>query len=64
MSGAGYEQGRTGLFEDAGKKVFSLEYIDSDDWDAYFTTLDGETVDFVGYPADPDLLLDELVTGY
>lgn len=55
---------RIGLYEEAGKRVFNIEYMVASDWAAYFTTLGGQDVDFVGYPAATDRLLDELVTGY
>ena len=52
---------RLGLFEEAGKKVFNIEYIGAAKYDAYFSTLADQTIDIVGYPAAPDHALDELV---
>jgi len=52
---------RLGLFEEAGKKVFNIEYIGAAKYDAYFSTLADQTIDIVGYPAAPDHALDELI---
>jgi cysteinyl-tRNA synthetase len=55
------KQYRLGLLADAGKKVFNLEYIGPAKYEEYFDTLAASSLDIVGYPADPDRMLDELI---
>jgi cysteinyl-tRNA synthetase len=52
---------RLGLFAEAGKKVFNIEYIGPDEYGDYAAILADQTIDIVGYAADPDRALDELV---
>lgn len=48
-------------FAAAGKKILGIEYIGLDLLDECFDTLAGLDFEVLGYPADPDRLLDELV---
>jgi cysteinyl-tRNA synthetase len=48
-------------YDAAGKKIFSIEYIDATEWDNYFAAVANTGLDMVGYPAAPDQALDELV---
>lgn len=49
---------------DAGKLILDLEYIDASQHDAYFDQWVYHPLGPVGYPADPDRALDELVIPY
>ncbi|MHC4933743.1 MAG: MJ1477/TM1410 family putative glycoside hydrolase [Planctomycetota bacterium] len=44
-----------------GKTILSLEYLDLSLIDEYFGILAQQSAEMIGYPADPDRLLDELV---
>jgi cysteinyl-tRNA synthetase len=48
-------------FNDAGRKAFVIDYIGPDDWDSFFQQIADSGLDLVGYPAAPDMELDELV---
>ena len=48
-------------FAFAGKKILNAEYIELALLDEYFGMLAMQPFEIVGYPADPDRLLDELV---
>jgi len=55
---------RLGLLEQiagAGNTVFNVEYIDLGLLEKYFDTLDTRPFTILGYPADPDRELDELI---
>ena len=54
---------RLGLFAEAGKKVFNIEYIAPADYEDYAAVLADQTIDILGYAADPDRALDVLITG-
>jgi cysteinyl-tRNA synthetase len=56
-----YRLAKLGQFAAAGKRLFGIEYIGLDLLDEYFDTLNGLDFEILGYPADPDRLLDELV---
>ena len=45
----------------AGKKIFSIEYIELALLDEYFGTLAMQSFEILGYPANPDRLLAELI---
>jgi hypothetical protein len=45
----------------AGKKILNAEYIELALLDEYFGMLAMQSFEILGYPADPDRLLDELV---
>jgi len=47
----------------AGKKILLLEYIAEADWPEFLDDIAGSGLDMIGYAADPDGALDELVTG-
>ena len=48
----------------AGKKIFNVEYIRPKLYRKYFNLLKKQRYDIVGYTADPDRELDELITHY
>jgi cysteinyl-tRNA synthetase len=56
-----YRLEKLAQFDDAGKRIFSIEYIEETDWDDYFAAIDDSGLDMLGYPADPDRELDELI---
>lgn len=57
-----YRLAKLAQFAAAGKKIFNVEYIDLSLLDEYFGTLADQEIEILGYPADPDQSLDELVT--
>jgi len=56
-----YRMAKLAQFDAEGKRIFLIEYIDSSEWNAFFDLVGGSGLDMLGYPADPDRLLDELV---
>ena len=57
-------QFRLSLFSEmdqAGKKIFSVEYIKPSLYSEYFTLIDNQQINFIGYAADPDRELNELI---
>lgn len=56
-----YRLTKLGQYDAAGKKIFSIEYIDATEWNNYFAAIADTGLDMVGYPAAPDQALDELV---
>ena len=48
-------------FDAAGKKIFNVEYIAPALYDKYFALLGNQSLDIIGYAADPDRELDELL---
>lgn len=56
-----YRLEKLGEFNDAGKKAFVIDYIPPTDWDSFFQQISDSGLDLVGYPAAPDMELDELI---
>ena len=57
-----YRLAKLEQFSDAGKLVLNIEYVDlQTTLDEYFDTLADQAFTVLGYPADPDRALDELI---
>ncbi len=57
-----YRLAKLEQFSDAGKLVLNIEYVDLQaTLDEYFDTLADQAFTILGYPADPDRALDELI---
>ncbi|MCK6458846.1 MAG: endo alpha-1,4 polygalactosaminidase [Planctomycetes bacterium] len=48
-------------YDAAGKRILNLEYVAESQWDEYFGLVGSSGLGMIGYPAAPDMLLDELV---
>jgi cysteinyl-tRNA synthetase len=55
-----YRLEKLAQFAAAGKKVLVLEYIEESEWQEFFDLVEDSGLDMIGYPAAPDMMLDEL----
>ena len=51
-------------FSDASRLILNVEYIDAPKYDEYYNQWENSDLNMVGYPADADTALDELVQPY
>jgi cysteinyl-tRNA synthetase len=58
---AEYRLAKLEQFDAAGKRILVLEYIDEEDRDELQGLIGDSGLDMIGYAADPDRMLDELV---
>lgn len=56
-----YRLEKLGVLNDANKLILNVEYISENLYDAYYDTWENSSLNIVGYPADEETALDELV---